>query len=486
MIIVKRDHIQDYLLGSLRWAGVQWDHEALSNHLPLYLEMLGRGHFHVPLYLCQDLWLMLRHGFETRFASDGEEDSSVWTPEQIVFRQRYERELLGRILQLPAVQEAIEIVRLAPDPEPLLERLLELIVGKIAPMMPREYTLNPAMMRGFAVKSERYDVYLNESQFASEIAVDDPFSAVLTATLEKVSQSMRWSELLQEEDLFELAHWEQLSTEHLRIGCRQLIEVERRLGEIDITRVSVNEPETEVETAFIDETHVPTGGVAGLTNRGSIESMVVSELAYMEDGPGINLFDLRYLEGEILYYMRDAGTLRRKRRTIHFVVDMDKLFSVKSPGFDYQFSILAQGLALRILRDVFQIFEADSVEAHFHYVAPEEQHDVLLKEVNLLEVLLEDAVKHGWVQFHFHHDLALEDLQDPKRKTYALVMAHESTPLWVERFARQGRDVNQVLGHVVEINAESTSDHASLLMEYGQPWTDIVDIKNSSVLDLVS
>lgn len=486
MIIVKRDHIQDYLLGSLRWSGVQWDHEVMLKHLPLYLEMLGRGHFHVPLYLCQDLWQMLQQGFETRFTSDGEEDSSAWAPEQTVLRQRYERELLGRILQLPTVQEAVEIVRLSPYPEPLLERLLELIIGKLAPMMPREYTLNPAMMRGFAIKSDRYDVYLNESQFATEIDVEHPFSMVLTKTLETVSQSMRWSELLQEEDLFELAHWEQLSTEHLRIGCRQLIEVDRRLGEIDITRVSVHEPESEVETAFIDETTVPTGGVAGLTNRGSIESMVVSELAYMEDGPGINLFDLRFLEGEILYYLRDAGTLRRKRRTVHFVLDMDKLFSVKSPGFDYQFSVLAQGLALRILRDVFTIFEADAVEAHFHYVAPEKQHEAVRKEVNLLEVLLEDAIKHGWVNFHFHEMLDIEGLQDPKRKTYALVLAHENTESWVTQFTRQGRGVTQVLGHVVEVNAESTNDKASWLMEYGQPWSDVVNLKNGSVLELVT
>jgi len=101
------------------------------------------------------------------------------------------------------------------------------------------------------------------------------------------------------------------------------------------------------ETAFTDGTTYPTGGFSGLTNQGTLENLLTSELAYMDDISGsISLFDMRYVDGELLYYLRDEGTMRRRRRTIHFIIDPDDLHFYQYPGSPGQNGILAQALGL--------------------------------------------------------------------------------------------------------------------------------------------
>ena len=52
--------------------------------------------------------------------------------------------------------------------------------------------------------------------------------------------------------------------------------------------------------------------------------------------------------------------MRRRRRIIHFLLDLSPAFHFKSPGYDYPFSALAHGLIVRLVRDLFEAFDEDA------------------------------------------------------------------------------------------------------------------------------
>lgn len=78
-------------------------------------------------------------------------------------------------------------------------------------------------------------------------------------------------------------------------------------------------------------------GYAGLSRRGTIDSMMLSELAFDPD-----LFDQRYTENEIFYYAREKQ--REEDRRLHYIV-CDATASMRG-----QRSVFARGLALTLIK----------------------------------------------------------------------------------------------------------------------------------------
>ena len=53
----------------------------------------------------------------------------------------------------------------------------------------------------------------------------------------------------------------------------------------------------------------PVGGISELSNRGNMENLLRSELLYTEVDSEVDLFEVRYLERELLYYQRDSNQI---------------------------------------------------------------------------------------------------------------------------------------------------------------------------------
>ncbi|MEO6771780.1 MAG: hypothetical protein ABI467_02010 [Kofleriaceae bacterium] len=107
-------------------------------------------------------------------------------------------------------------------------------------------------------------------------------------------------------------------------------------------------------THLADESLYPAGGFAAITPGGSnanIENLVTSELVYMEDGAEPDVFTLRYVEGELLYYTRDDSVFRRQRQVIGIALgaDLDDA-RVKDRELPWQRLILALGLVVAATR----------------------------------------------------------------------------------------------------------------------------------------
>jgi hypothetical protein len=108
------------------------------------------------------------------------------------------------------------------------------------------------------------------------------------------------------------------------------------------------------DTRLADESLYPAGGFTSITPGGSnanIENLVTSELVYMEDGPEPDVFTLRYIEGELLYYTRDDSVFSRHRQVIGIALgaDLDDA-RVKDRDLPFQRLILCFGLLVAAVR----------------------------------------------------------------------------------------------------------------------------------------
>ena len=78
-----------------------------------------------------------------------------------------------------------------------------------------------------------------------------------------------------------------------------MLEASERIGQTLPRHVRARRRDGSHLTPLAEEDRYPTGGFAALTNAGSPENLVASELVYMDDGSDIDLFDVRFAEGEL-------------------------------------------------------------------------------------------------------------------------------------------------------------------------------------------
>jgi hypothetical protein len=79
--------------------------------------------------------------------------------------------------------------------------------------------------------------------------------------------------------------------------------------------------------ARFGEPHVlPLGGYDALTTRGTIGSLVPSELAFIDPELEVDLFDYKFLENQLLYFQREEGAVFRLRREIRIFFELTPFF----------------------------------------------------------------------------------------------------------------------------------------------------------------
>ena len=150
-------------------------------------------------------------------------------------------------------------------------------------------------------------------------------------------------------------------------------------------------------TRLADDSLYPAGGFASITpggaTTGNIENLVSSELAYMEDGEPVDLFSLRYIEGELLHYTRDDSEFRRHHHVIGIVLaaDLDGA-RVVDRGLPWQRLILALGLAVAAIRWLAERLGEQALTVHLGFPPA-----VLTEEREICSLLLEAEIARGAV-----------------------------------------------------------------------------------------
>ncbi len=225
-----------------------------------------------------------------------------------------------------------------------------------------------------------------------------------------VEASRRTAEILTESDVRALENRSALADPSQELAHEQIMEasnvLRRRIPEHKVKPLATRQ---EVPTRVLDEDTYPVGGFASISNRGSIESLLHSQLAYMEPKTRPDLFDIKYLRDELYYYSRDENQFLRRRRSFVFICYPDLSQArfqdpdIADRELRYQRVILLTGLIHAAVQRLVQWLSQDALQ--FEFVFPHEEGAFPLRlEYELLEMLFREQIENKTVALHPSHD----------------------------------------------------------------------------------
>jgi hypothetical protein len=216
---------------------------------------------------------------------------------------------------------------------------------------------------------------------------------------ELITAARRTPELLSPADLFELKHGYALQPEGERLARRQVLHAAELLERaLPRHRVRPLERRREVPTRILDEDTYPIGGFSSIATRGSPESLLHSQLAYMETDERPDLFDVKFLRDELLYYARDENQLLRRRRTFVFALYPDLVNArFKDAALPYQRGVMLLALLVSAVRKLCEWLSTDALQFHLLFVGEgaDSQPPALAAEWELLRTLLPEPITNG-------------------------------------------------------------------------------------------
>jgi hypothetical protein len=426
-----------------------------------YVYVVGQGYENLPLSLVMDLGLLLSAKKSLPLRSQSEYEA--WSESERVIRLRYENELICRLPMLPQINELIELGRIGALPDAQIHRALVLLCKVFTKYYPKYYRIRLSQLRStnfnhLLANTDFHEGVIKHAQSedltenSSKSVVDQRTAKTLhyehlTEFLAQLSQHIKWNSLLSEADLFELRHWSRLHSEELRLGCRQLIELSHDLGRVTDSDLILIPESASAMAKYSDDTTYPTGGISGLTTSGAWENLVLSELIYIDDTQPneIDLFDVRFVENELLFYLRDDGQVSTRRRLVDFIIDLPLLFKQKTLGYAYQFSIISQGLIYAVINDLMTLFSHDALKFRVSIITGDLPTETFVSELKLLQMLLLEEELRELVSFQVLSELDDDALIDHKRKRYAVLFTEsDHATAWSQRLGlwREQEDVS--------------------------------------------
>ncbi|MCA9063998.1 MAG: hypothetical protein KDA96_13095 [Planctomycetaceae bacterium] len=242
-------------------------------------------------------------------------------------------------------------------------------------------------------------------------------------------------EVLSSEDVFELEHGTALIEFGQRLALRQTLRAAEEIGgELPQKPPRTPSRSRNVPTHILQEDTYPVGGFTSISTRGSIESLLHSQLAMMEteESRRPDLFEIKFLRSELLYYSRDENEFLRRRRTFQFVLFPDlEVCRVKDPNQNWQRMILILALQVAIVRRLLEWLGEDSLLFEFHFVRQGGQMP-LNDERELLQMILAEQIQNGTVTILEDVPLAVVDRAEQHARrstTHSLLFTTRENPL---------------------------------------------------------
>jgi hypothetical protein len=248
-----------------------------------------------------------------------------------------------------------------------------------------------------------------------------------------IASARSTAEVLGPEDIFELERGTALADLGQRVALRQVLQAAERFESVlphQPTRISMRRE--EVPTQLLEEDTYPVGGFASLSNRGSLESLLFSQLAYMEKEERPDLFDIKYVRNELLYYSRDENQFLRRRRTFLFALFPDlEQARFKDAELPWQRTVLLAALLLAAVRRLTDWLSTDALRFEFLFVL-ENDSAPLAQEEELLRMLLGEQIANGTVHLdRVHSDKLAPRIAQAARRSLcrALAISTRDRPL---------------------------------------------------------
>jgi len=314
----------------------------------------------------------------------------------------------------------------------------------------------------------------------------------LLSELESCYQSMvesarRTAEVLSEADVRALENGIALESEAQQLYHANVIDAAREISEgLPQYKVKPLTGRQEVPTRILDEDSYPVGGYASISNRGSIESLLHSQLAYMEPAARPDLFDIKYLRDELFFYSRDENQFLRRRRSYVFVFYPDLLQAkYKDPESRFQRIVLLLGLIYVGIDRLGIWLTGDALKFDFLFVTDGPTFP-LTEEYSLIQMLFREQIENHHVEIYptvkrgkpggpFSEADVAEHcrLRSQRSMCNCLLLSTKDRHLEAEDTVVSRMVVNDVapaLGHGAETEALELEDWAPALERLLQIW----------------
>lgn len=416
------EEIADFLAASLEISGSAFEERnaGLPRALRWFRHLQAFGYEAIPFFAVHDVGHLLLHG--DSFAFRAVTDLDKWTEAERPLRLAYENRFLNALRSDTRFRRLVLLLARHRDEDEkldaLVQRSLEILFAPArSERLEENPSVNPALLRETGDLAGA-DIAAARARF--EAGHPGLLLALLGAFVAKQASRLEIPRLLHEEDFFELAHWEALDRPHRRLFARKVQELVTATGPIDVLRTGVRVESQEAATLVQDEGTYPTGGIGEITTHGSLENMVRSELVYREDGGEIDLFALRWAEGDLLFYTRDSGALHRKRRTLVFLIEAHGL-RVKDPRHAVSRAVLAYSLIARCFEDLLDLFGGEGARADLRVIAARPT-DADHEEAALFGMRLKEAMRRGDAHAAVEPAVDPASVVDPRRRTFVVAV----------------------------------------------------------------
>lgn len=309
--------------------------------------------------------------------------------------RRYEDALLGRLANDRRILAAgFAALRL---PEPMHPQAVGILVAGILARIGFEggVEASPAIVR--RLTGRRPDEALAHGFTA--LRTDAALRASLAAQYAELARAaQRARDLVGDADIFALENLAVLGGLAQRLAVADVMHAQEAIGRGIPKRVQRRrKKEGDVAAKADDESAYPAGGFSSMSTSGSIENLVTSELIYMDPpasrlesskrnlGQGeIDLFDMRWVEGELLYYTRDEAILVRRRRIVVLALDEALVRArVKEAHLPWQQIVLVLALVLVLVKKLVELLGEEALEIRVAFLTR-----ALEEEQGLTELLL--------------------------------------------------------------------------------------------------
>ncbi len=305
----------------------------------------------------------------------------------------YDDDVLGRLVQTPRFDDVLAAyAHLPPTQRP---QAIALVVGALceragfAGLSVNPATLRRALARPREERETTGRAELRSAQTAGRLA----------EAYRRLARGARQSRaLVDDREVFAIDHLQVLGSYARRLAADHIAAAAEALARTLPRRLPANRQQRGArDTQLADEDTYPAGGFTAITPGGSsanIENLVSSELVYMEDHQAVDLFTLRYVEGELLFYTRDDSVFRRHRHLITFLLgnDLDDA-RVKDPDVPWQRLVLGFGLLVAAIRWLTDQLGHEALQVRLSFPPR-----MLAEERELVTLLLEGEITSGIVQ----------------------------------------------------------------------------------------
>jgi hypothetical protein len=212
-----------------------------------------------------------------------------------------------------------------------------------------------------------------------------------------VAAARRTAEVLADEDVVQLEHRTALADLGQQVAELQVLRTASRLESLlPRHKVKPLAGRQEVPTRVLDEDTYPVGGFTSISTKGTVESLLHSQLAFMERDTRPDLFDVKFLRDELYYYSRDENQFLRRRRTFVFALTPDLTRArFKDAELPVQRIVLVLGLLRTAVMKLAEWLSTDALVFEFVFIDDADGKPVLAQEQELVAMVLREQVGNG-------------------------------------------------------------------------------------------